>query len=256
VRPGPGTTLGTERQRVAPTGGLYSCPMEQTPGLLALVGGGEWQEGCSFDADFLAAAGTNDVLVLPTAAAYEHPERLVLRAGEWFEPLGGRVEGLMVVSRADAEDQGAAAIMSKARLIYLAGSSPMHIRSVLKQSLVWNALVEAWHGGAVVVGSSGAAMALTDPMVDARGGGLTIGLGLLSGLAVVPHFGDVHEDAHGEKLHRSVQLAPLGTPVAGISERTALIRDPDGGWRADGAGQVTVYLDGARAKAGLGALPD
>ena len=230
--------------------------MEQTPGLLALVGGGEWQEGCSFDADFLAAAGTNQVLVLPTAAAYEHPERLVVRAGEWFEPLGGRVEGLMVVSRADAEDQGAAAIMRNARLIYLAGSSPMHIRSVLKQSLVWTALVEAWHGGAVVVGSSGAAMALTDPMVDARGGGLTIGLGLLTGLAVVPHFGDVHEDAHGEKLHRSVQLAPVGTPVAGISERTALIRDPEGGWRAGGAGQVTVYLDGARANAGLGALPD
>ena len=65
-------------------------------------------------------------------------------------------------------------------------------------------------------------MALTDPMVDARGGGLTIGLGLLSGLAVVPHFGDTHEDEHGEKLHRSVQLAPVGTPVAGIPERTAL----------------------------------
>ena len=53
-----------------------------------------------------------------------------------------------------------------------------------------------------------AAMALTDPMVDARGGGLTIGLGLLDGLAVFPHFGDAHEDEHGEKLHRSVQLAP------------------------------------------------
>src|ERR1700678_1676601 len=102
--------------------------MEQTPGLLALVGGGEWQGGCSFDADFLAPAGTHEglvlttaapsrhpagfgvrartdaVLVLPTAAAYEHPERLVVRAGEWFDPLGGRVEGLMVVSRADAED--------------------------------------------------------------------------------------------------------------------------------------------------------
>jgi cyanophycinase len=98
-------------------------------------------------------------------------------------------------------------------------------------------------------------MALTDPMVDARGGGLTIGLGLLSGVAVVPHFGDLHEDEHGEKLHRSVLLAPAGTPVAGIPERTALIRDPDGTWRVEGAGRVTVYLDGARATDGLGALP-
>jgi cyanophycinase len=131
----------------------------------------------------------------------------------------------------------------------------MHLRSVLKHSKVWDALVAAWNSGAVVVGSSGAAMALTDPMVDARGGGLTIGLGLLTGLAVVPHFGDVHEDEHGEKLHRSVHLAPAGTPVAGIPERTALIRDPGGQWRSEGVGAVTVFLDGARAQAGLGALP-
>jgi cyanophycinase len=223
--------------------------------MLALVGGGEWSEGCVFDAGFLAASGSSDVLVLPTAAAYEHPERLVVRAGEWFESLGGRVEGLMVLARADAEDDGAAGVIRKARLIYLAGGSPMHLRSVLKGSKVWAALVEAWQDGAVVVGSSAAAMALTDPMVDARGGGLTIGLGLLSGVAVVPHFGDTHEDSHGEKLHRSVLLAPEGTPVAGIPERTALIRDPSGGWRSEGVGRVAVYLNGVRAEGGLDALP-
>ncbi len=230
-------------------------PMADAPGTLALIGGGEWSDGCSFDAGLLAASGTPDVVVLPTAAAYEHPERQVVRAGEWFAPLGGQVEGLMVLSRADAEDPGAAAVLRRARFIYLTGSSPMHLRSVLKHSAAWDALVGAWHDGAVVAGSSGSAMALTDPMVDARGGGLTIGLGLLSGVAVVPHFGDLHEDEHGEKLHRSVLLAPAGTPVAGIPERTALIRDPDGTWRVEGAGRVTVYLDGARAADGLGALP-
>ncbi len=229
--------------------------MEHTPGILALVGGGEWSEGCSFDADLLAASGQDQVLVLPTAGAYEHPERQVLRAASWFDPLGAHVEGLMVLARADAEDEGAASLVRAARFVYLCGSSPMHIRSVLKNSIVWDALVEAWRSGAVVAGSSGAAMALTDPMVDARGGGLTIGLGILSGLAVVPHFGDPHEDGHGEKLHRSVQLAPAGTPVAGIPEKTVLIRDPDGKWRSDGVGQVAVYLDGARAEAGLGVLP-
>jgi cyanophycinase len=229
--------------------------MDATPGTLALVGGGEWQEGCTFDADFLAASGGDRVLVLPTAGAYEHPERLVARAGAWFEPLGGAVEGLMVLTRADAENDGAADIMRRARLIYLAGSSPMHIRSVLKHSAVWDALVAAWHGGAVVVGSSGAAMALTDPMVDARGGGLTIGLGLVSGVAVVPHFGDTHDDEHGQKLHRSVLLAPAGTPVVGIPERTALVRDPDGSWRSAGDQPVAVFLDGAPATDGLAALP-
>jgi len=229
--------------------------MGSTSGVLALVGGGEFGPGCSFDAQLLAAAGTDDVLVLPTAAAYEHPERLVARAGEWFAGFGGRVEGLMVLARPDAEDEGMAAVMRRSRFVYLAGSSPMHVRSVLKRSKVWDALVAAWEDGAVVAGSSGAAMALTDPMVDARGGGLTIGLGLLGGVAVVPHFGDVAEDVHGEKLHRAVLLAPAGTPVAGIPERTALVREPDGTWHAEGEGQVVVFKDGALADEGLAALP-
>jgi cyanophycinase len=227
----------------------------QPPGIVALVGGGEWQPGCSFDAELLAASGSDEVLVLPTADAYEHPERAVVRAGEWFGPLGGRVEGLMVMSRADAEDPGAAAVMRSSRFVYLTGSSPMHLRSVLKGSKVWDALVSAWQDGAVIAGSAGAAMALTDPMVDARGGGLTLGLGLVSGVAVVPHFGDTHEDAHGQKLHRSVLLAPRGTPVAGVPERTALIRDPTGQWRSAGEGSVAVFVNGAPAEAGLGALP-
>jgi cyanophycinase len=229
--------------------------MDATPGLLALVGGGEWQEGCSFDAEFLAASGGDQVLVLPTAGAYEHPERLVARAGAWFEPLGASVEGLMVLTRADAQNDGAADIVRRARLLYLAGSSPMHVRSVLKHSAVWDALVAAWHDGAVVVGSSGAAMALTDPMVDARGGGLTIGLGLVAGVAVVPHFGESTDDEHGQKMHRSVLLAPAGTPVVGMPERTALVRDPDGSWRSAGDHPVAVFLDGSPATDGLAALP-
>ena len=229
--------------------------MDATPGILAFVGGDEFEDGCDFDAELLAASGSDQVLVLPTAAAYEHPERLVARAGEWFAPLGGHVEGLMVLSRSDAENDGAADIMRRAKLIYLVGSSPMHVRSVLKHSAVWDALMTAWQAGAVVVGSSGAAMALTDPMVDARGGGLTIGLGLVSGIAVVPHFGDAAEDGTGEKLHRSVLLAPKDTPLVGIPERTALIRDRDGSWRCAGAQSVTVYLGGAASPDGLAVLP-
>ncbi|MHB1710415.1 MAG: Type 1 glutamine amidotransferase-like domain-containing protein [Acidimicrobiales bacterium] len=226
-----------------------------SPGTVALIGGGEWQPGCSFDADLLAGSGSDEVLVLPTAGAYEHPERAVARAAAWFGPLGGRVEGLMVLSRADAEDPGAAAVMARARFVYLSGSSPMHLRSVLKRSKVWEALVAAWKDGAVVAGSSGAAMALTDPMVDARGGGLTLGLGLLGGVAVVPHYGDTHEDAHGDKLHRSVLLAPRNTPVACVPERTALIRDRTGIWRAAGDGTVVVFVNGSPAERGLAALP-
>ncbi|HUZ08794.1 MAG TPA: Type 1 glutamine amidotransferase-like domain-containing protein [Acidimicrobiales bacterium] len=228
--------------------------MDGPAGLLALVGGSEWTPGCSFDAELLAASGTDEVLVLPTAAAYEHPERRVLAASEWFAGLGARVEGLMVLGRADAEDDGAAEVVRRARFVYLSGGSPLHLRSVLKGSKVYDALRAAWAGGAVVAGAAAGAMVLTDPMVDPRGGALTVGLGMVDTFTVVTHFGDVGEDAHGEKLHRSVALAPKGLPVVGIPERTALVRGTDGLWRSVGERPVTVFLNGTRAEEGLAVL--
>lgn len=224
------------------------------PGVLALVGGAEWTPGCEFDAELLAASGGTDVLVLPTAAAYEHPERAVIAAGAWFDRYGAQVEGLMILGRADAEDAGAAARVLEARFIYLSDGSALHLRSVLKGSRVFAALRRAWEAGAVVAGSGAGAMVLSDPMVDPRGGALTVGLGLVDRLAIVAHFGDVVDDAHGEKLHRSLVLAPDGLAVVGIPDRTAVLRDPDGRWRSVGEKEPGVFVNGGPASLGLGAL--
>src|SRR6516165_8038102 len=113
------------------------------PGPPVLVGGGEWLEGNDFDRELLARAG-GEVLVLPTAAAYERPERAVATAESWFAALGGKATGLMVLNRGDAQDDANAKAISTARFIYLSGGSPLHLRSVLKGSVVYEALVEAW----------------------------------------------------------------------------------------------------------------
>ena len=210
-------------------------------GPLALVGGAEWQEGCSFDRGLLEAAGTDEVLVLPTAAAYEHPDRAVATAEGWFASLGAKVRGLDVLARPDALDDSNAAAIRDARFVYLSGGSPMHLRSVLKDSPVWDALVAAWDAGAVLAGSSAGAMVLCDPMVDPRGGAFTVGLALVAQVAVIPH----HDQWSEEKARRTMELAPAGLPVVGIDERTALIRDPEGNWRAEGAGRVLVWVSGA-----------
>jgi cyanophycinase len=218
-------------------------------GPLALVGGLPFTDGCRFDAGLLEASGGDEVVVLPTAGAYEHPDRLVEAARAHVESMGGRAEGLMVLTRPDALDPEAAARVRSARFCYLVGGSPMHLRSVLKDTPVWEALVDAWHDGAVLAAAGGAARVLCDPMVDPRGGAFTVGLGLLTNLAVVPHHNHWSED----KAHRTLLLAPDDLLVVGIDDATALIREPDRTWRTDGVGAVAVFR--SRAEVGLEALP-
>lgn len=212
-------------------------------GTLALVGGGEWTSGCDFDRELWEESGGSEVVVLPTAAAYEHPQRAVETAAAWFAGFGAEVRPAMILSRSDALDDKQAKALSAARFIYFSGGSPMHLRSVLKDTPAWSAVVDAWQSGAVVAGSSAGAMVLGDPMVDPRGGALTLGLGLIPQLAVLPHYDTWSE----EKANRTVQLATGHLRIAAIDERTALIRDSHGSWRTAGAGNVTVYVDGKPA---------
>jgi len=209
------------------------------PGTLALVGGAEWRDGCDFDAQLLAAGGTTEVLLIPTAAAYEHPDRLTDTAERWFADLGATVRTLPVLTRADALRPENVGPVTEARCIYLAGGSPMHLRSVLKDSPVWDALLAAWQAGATVAGSSAGAMVLCDPMVDPRGGALTLGLGLIEQLAVIPH----HDTWSEDKAKRTLHIAPAGLPVVGVDERTALLRDSEGTWSVAGVGEAVAYLN-------------
>ena len=216
-------------------------------GVLALVGGAEWTAGCDFDAELLAASGGSEVAILPTAAAFENPDRAVENARVWFEGLGASVRNVRVLHHRDALDPANVDAIRAARFVYLAGGSPLHLRSALKETPLWDALVAAWEDGAVIAGSSAGAMVLGDPMVDPRGGAFTVGLGLVTNLAVLSH---ATEDVAAHHK-RTFELAEDGMVLAAIGERSALLRDVDGSWRA--VGRVSVWVDGAERD--LDALP-
>lgn len=217
-------------------------------GTLAFVGGEQWTDGCTFDRRLLDDSGGSDVVILPTAAAYENPSKQVARAEAWFAGLGASVEALGVLTRRDAFDADAVARVRSARFIYLGDGGSLHLRSVLKESPLLDALVEAWHEGAVLAGSGAGADVLCDPMVDTRGGAYTVGLGLLQNVALIPGY-DLWSR---EKVHRTAGLAPSSVTVVGVPRSTALIRDRDGAWTTEGVGEVVVFVDGQPAD--LGAL--
>jgi cyanophycinase len=207
-------------------------------GTLALVGGGEWCDTCrELDTELLAASGGDQVLVLPTAAAYEQPDRVGARAVDYFRTLDATATVLPVLHRAEAEDAQLAKQVRAARFVYLSDGSPLHLRSVLKDSALFDALLAAYRAGAVLVASGAGATVLCDPMVDPRGGAYTVGLGVVRNLAVFPYHGTAADHLRA----RSIDLLPKGATLVGVDEHTALVREPDGAWTVRGSGNVTVY---------------
>lgn len=202
------------------------------PGTIALQGGGPFVANDDLDRRLLAAVGATTVLVLPTADAFEHPERLVAAANAWGERVGVAVEALMVLRRGEAVADDAANRVRAGRAVYLVGDQPLHLRSVLKDTPLWDALLHVLASDGLVVGVAGSAAALCDPMVDPRGGAYTLGLGLITNLAVVTEV----EEWSPERRHRTRELAI--TTLAELHTGDALVRT-DAGW--DLTGDVAVH---------------
>lgn len=219
-------------------------------GTLALIGGGEWgAHHQALDRRLSELSGSADVVVLPTAAAFEHPERIGAVAAEHFAPLGVATQTLAVLNRRDAEDAANVQAVADAKFVYLADGSPMHLRSVLKSSALYEAMLAAFRGGAVIAASGAAATVLCDPMVDPRGGAYTVGLGFVDALAVFPY----HGTAADHLLARSIDLKPADATLVGIDAETALVREPGPSWSVAGAGRVTIYGAGGSTPYAAGA---
>lgn len=192
-------------------------------GTVAFFGGDPFVANDELDRRLLAEAGAERVVVLPTADAFEQPATLVAASMSWAERLDIDVEALMVLQRIDADDEGAAGLVAEARAVYLVGDSAMHLRSVLKDTPVFAALAGVLRNGGLVAGVGASAAALCDPMLDQRGGAFTLGLGLVTGVAVIPEV----ESWSVERLHRTRSLAT--TPLVELPTGAAALRR-DGEW--------------------------
>ena len=106
--------------------------MPLMPGTIALVGGGPFEQNDELDRRLLDEAGATQVVVLPTAEAFEDPAAMIASAMSWAERLGVEVEALMVMQRQDAEDEGAADVVRRASAVYVVGDGSQHLRSALE----------------------------------------------------------------------------------------------------------------------------
>ena len=190
---------------------------------VVLQGGGPFTANDEFDAQILSAH-PGYVAILPTAEAFENPDDLVQLSVAWAKRLGVTTKLCAVYSRAEAREESFATIISQAAVVYVVGDSPIHLRSTLKDTVVFDAV--AAHS--CVVATAGSAAAMCDPMVDPRGGAFALGLGLVRGIAAVTES----EKWPDERLQRTLSLA--NTSVVEIPTGAALIYD-NGTWSTHGA---------------------
>ena len=191
------------------------------------------------DLAILAAAGAARprVLIVPTAAAEQNPSKAAANGVAYFEGLGAEAEALMVLDSKDADDDGLVARVGWADLVYLTGGDPAHLLDVLRGSRLLDAVKGAVAGGAVLAGSSAGAMVLGEWM---RYGGVRPALGLLDGLAVLPHHERSSPDQVAAELTGS--LAPGGA-VLGVDAGVACFGGGYG-WEVVGNGSVVLYSSG------------
>jgi cyanophycinase len=231
-----------------------------TLGPLALVGGDELKPGYEpQDEALVRAAGGGPAYVLATAAGRQRPDLAVANAVRWFAGLGQEMRELPAIRRRDVTSAENVERAGRGRLFYLVGGDPGLVPKTLAGTPLWDAVVEAWRAGAALAGSSAGAMALCEwTLVRERMPGddrrrAVPGLGLVPGVAVLPHF-----ETFG---HRWVDSASERGEVVllGLDERTAAVWE-QGSWRVLGDGGVTVIAGGSprRFEAGsnVDGLPD
>lgn len=213
----------------------YARTMSDSKGIIVFQGGGAFTAHDDLDRSLLAEVGAKKVVVLPTADAFERPEVLVTAAMSWGERLGVEIDALMVMRRVEAMETDAARAVREADSVWLVGDNPIHLRSVIKDTPIFDALNHVLKKGGVVVGAGAPASALCDPMIDPRGGALALGLGLVTGMAVVAQAEKVTPDRHA----RTKKLANV--PVVFLPSNSALVHR-SGQWEAVGPNETVGVL--------------
>jgi cyanophycinase len=209
-------------------------------GYLLLEGGAEFG-GRMRDPDLKAIelAGGFDapVRIIPTAAA---PDNNHQRAGNngirWFQSLGAKdVVSLPLIDKMSANDESIAKSLREAKLIYMLGGFTGYLGETLKESAAWEAVLEGYHDGAVVAGSSAGAMVMCEFYYDLNQGQVIEGLNLVPNSIVLPHH-NTFGKSWASRLLEIIQINLIG-----IDEQTGMIDDGAKTWTVYGRGGVTLY---------------
>ena len=210
-------------------------------GYLLLEGGAEFggqMREPDLKAIELAGGFDAPIRIIPTAAA---PDNNHQRAGNngirWFQSLGAKdVVSVPLLSRIRADDQKIAQSLRDAKLIYMLGGFTHYLGQTLKDSIAWQAALDAYRNGAVIAGSSAGAMVMCQYYYDPSAGRVHEGLNLVPNALVLPHH-----NTFGKSWAPKLGKQRPNLTLIGIDEGTGMLEGGAQTWTVYGRGAVTIY---------------
>lgn len=219
--------------------------MDQNAGAIALVGSGEYSvQMQGLETELLHRAISrgkrNSFVQIPTASSHEGDgsrEKWKRLGQEQSDRIGSECIYLPIHEREDAFNPDFVDAIKDAGLIYFSGGDPHRVAQIFNGSPLWNEIVAQWKAGTSLAGCSAGAMAFGGTIMGIRKSHHSEGLGLLTGIEVIPHY-DKMLGWLPDRVTAFIANTFSDATLLGIDENTALVHTD--AWRKFGQGNVHV----------------
>ena len=219
--------------------------MDQNAGAIALVGSGEYSvQMQELETELLHRAISrgkrNTFVQIPTASSHEGDfsrEKWKRLGQEQSDRIGSECIYLPLHEREDAFNPDFVDAIEGAGLIYFSGGDPHRVAEIFNGSPLWNEIVAQWKTGTSLAGCSAGAMAFGGTIMGIRKSHHSEGLGLLTGIEVIPHY-DKMLGWLPDRVTAFIAHTFSDATLLGIDENTALVHTD--AWRKFGRGNVHV----------------
>jgi len=219
--------------------------MDQNAGAIALVGSGEYSvQMQELETQLLHRAISrgkrNTFVQIPTASSHEGDgsrEKWKRLGQEQSDRIGSECIYLPIHEREDAFNPDFVDAIKDAGLIYFSGGDPHRVAQIFNGSPLWNEIVTEWKTGTSIAGCSAGAMAFGGTIMGIRKSHHSEGLGLLTGIEVIPHY-DKMLGWLPDRVTAFIANTFSDATLLGIDENTALVHTD--AWRKFGRGNVHI----------------
>ena len=216
---------------------------------IALYGSGEFTAAVNeIDEYLIDKYAVSSVAVIPTAAGKERDYRKWTdMAKSHYEHLGINVIPVPIIDSVGANDNSLVGELDKADWIFFSGGDPKYLLDTVRDTKLWDKVMERVKNGALLAGSSAGAMimgkyVLSNPfkaLFTTAPAAWDKAFGLAE-YTIIPHYNRVK--SHKRVLQKIIDKGPIEVQKSwvGIDENTALIIDSSGS-TVKGMGTIDLH---------------